>query len=187
MRRTLYLTVPLILLTAGFGSSLVGALDLEEALNLASGSADARLAVLQEESAAASLSASSYPGDTSLSIAPAYKRVSDELAGMSKNDAISVDLSVSMPLGLDSSARDKMKQAAIQAELVEASLPWNLQQTRLKAFSLYAAAWAAQEEAGLAILNSYLPKQMSEKEVFEYLEILHAFDEIESEALNEKI
>jgi len=30
-------------------------------------------------------------------------------------------------------------------------------------------------------------KQMSEKEVFEYLEILHVFDELESENLNEKI
>ena len=139
-----------MLIIAVSGSGPAGALDLNQALILASGSADARLAVLQGETAAVNLVASSYPGDTSMSISPAYKRVSDELAGASRSDAFSVDLSVAVPLGLSSSASDKMKQAAIQALLAEASLPWDLEQARLKAYSLYVAAWAAQEEASLA-------------------------------------
>jgi outer membrane protein TolC len=159
MRRTIYLTVPLILIIVGFGFAPAGALDLDEALHLASGSADARLATLQSESAAATLAASSYPGDTSLSFAPAYKRVSDELSGASRNDAFSVDLAVSMPLGLDSSAIDRMNQAAIQADLAEASLPWNLEQIRLRAYSLYSAAWLAQEEAGLAFRERDLAEE----------------------------
>ncbi|MFH2115880.1 MAG: TolC family protein, partial [Spirochaetota bacterium] len=159
MRKTLYLAVPFILITAGFGSGLVGALDLDGALNLASGSAEARLAVLQGESAAANLVASSYPGDASFSIAPAYSRVGDEILGASKNDAISVDFSVALPLGLASSASDKMKQAAIQAEMADDSLPWILEQTRLKAYGLYATAWAAQEEAGLAFRERDLAEE----------------------------
>ena len=159
MRRTLYLTVPLILILAGIGSSLAGALELEEALERAAGSADARLAVLQEASAAAGLVDSSYPGDTRLSIAPAYKRVSEELSGAAVNDAISVDFSVALPLGLSSTAADRMKQAAIQSDLAAASLPWNLQQIRLKAYGLYAAAWEAQEEAGLAFRERNLAEE----------------------------
>ncbi|MDX9958972.1 MAG: TolC family protein [Clostridia bacterium] len=159
MRITIYFVVPLILIISGFGSAPAGALELEEALNLASGSADARLAVLQGESAAAALTASSYPGDTSLSFAPAYKRVSDELSGISRNDAFYVDLSVSLPLGLESSASDRMNQAAIQADLAVAALPWNLEQTRLRAYTLYTAAWLAQEEAGLAFRERDLAEE----------------------------
>lgn len=159
MRRSFYLTVFLVPLITGYSIRLAGALELADALKLAAGSAEARLAVLQGESAAANLAVSSYPGDTSFLITPAYKRVSDELSGASRNDAISVDLSVTMPLKLASSASDKMDLAAIQAEMAEATLPWNLEQTQLKAYSLYAAAWAAQEEAGLAFRGRDLAEE----------------------------
>jgi outer membrane protein TolC len=153
------LAVFLVPLIAGYPVPKAGALELSEALDLASGSTDARLAVLQGESAAASLAASSYAGDTSFSLTPSYKRVSDELWGTAKNDAISLDFSLALPLGLSSTASDKMHQAAIQAELAESSLPWNLQQARLKAYSLYAAAWAAQEEASLAFRERELAEE----------------------------
>ena len=94
-----------------------------------------------------------------MSIAPAYKRVSQDLSGPAVNDAISVDFSVALPLGLSSTAADRMKQAAIQADLAAASLPWDLQQIRLKAYGLYAAAWEAQEEAGLAFRERNLAEE----------------------------
>jgi outer membrane protein TolC len=159
MRRTLYLMVPLILIIAGSGSGPAWALELDEALEHAAGSADARLAVLQGDSAAARLVDSSYPGDTRLSIAPSYKRVSEELSGAAVNDAVSVDFSIALPLGLSSTTADRMKQATIQADFAAASLPWNLQQIRLKAFGLYAAAWEAQEEAGLAFRERNLAEE----------------------------
>lgn len=150
MRRYIYLTVPLILLAMVIRPGLSGALDLNKALSLSQGSNAARLAVLRGESAVADLAASSYPGDFNFSIEPGYKRVSDEFAGTTRNDAFTVDLSLSFPLGLTDSAKDKMNQATIQADIAAVSLPWLLEQARLTAYSLYAAAWAAQEEAGLA-------------------------------------
>ena len=159
MQRTIYLTIPLILLITGLGSGGLNALDLEDALTLATGSAEARLVVLQGDSAKANLVASSYPGDTSLALTPAYKRVSEDLTGASTNDAISVDFSVSLPLGLTTSTMDKLRLAAIQADLAESSLPWNLAQLRLKAYSLYTSAWEAQEEASLAFRERDLAEE----------------------------
>jgi outer membrane protein TolC len=128
----------------------VSALDLQGTYALIPKTAEARSASLQIESALANVALQGYQGDYSLNMEPAYRRTADELFGIGKSDQISLGLSASIPFGVPASAADKLAQAQAQAAYAAAMEEWVATQGRLKAYSLYAAAWIAQENSVFA-------------------------------------
>ncbi len=137
----------LILIAA---ASSVGALDLDTAMALAAGAGEAKLAVLQAEYAAAQYEAARYAGDLSLSLDGSYKRTSDELFAPPKSDSLTLSAALSIPLALAPEAADKAAAAEAQARYSVELLPWSQALARLKAYTLYVAAWSAQENAALS-------------------------------------
>jgi outer membrane protein TolC len=133
-----------------FTASSLAALDLDTTLALASGAGDAKLAALQAEYAAAQYEAARYTGDLSLSLDGNYRRTSDELFAPPKSDSLALSAALGIPLGLSSEAAEKAAAAEAQARYSMELLPWSQALTRLKAYTLYAAAWSAQENAALS-------------------------------------
>jgi outer membrane protein TolC len=128
----------------------LGALDLDTALSLAAGAGDAKLAALQAEYAAAQYEAARYAGDLSLSLDGSYKRTGDELFAPPKSDSLTLSAALSIPLALAPEAADKAAAAEAQARYSVELLPWSQALARLKAYTLYLAAWSAQENAALS-------------------------------------
>ncbi|HAE21464.1 MAG TPA: hypothetical protein DCG47_03950, partial [Spirochaetaceae bacterium] len=147
-----------IILSSAF--SRVAALDMDMALALSLSAGDAKLASLQAEYAAAQYEAARYAGDLSLTLNSAYKRTSDELFAPPKSDALTLSATLSIPLALSPDAATKAVYAEAQARYSLQLLPWSQALARLKAYTLYAAAWSAQENAAL----SGLERDMAERE-----------------------
>ncbi len=145
MRYFIYSIISILLA----GATGLSALELEDALAAAGNTSDARSADLQAKSAAAQYDFASYPGDPSLSIGPTYMRKSSDIFGDASTEAFGASLTLSLPLGLTDSSRDKADEASLLASYSKEALPWSLESARLKIYNLYANAWIAQEELGL--------------------------------------
>ncbi|MBN1243026.1 MAG: TolC family protein [Spirochaetales bacterium] len=142
--------IPALVLLAALSAPALS-LDLATTLGRSVETAEARAALALAEYAEAQYREAAYPGDLRLSLDPALKRSADDILGEAKSSTLDLGLSLSTPLGLVQSAALKAEAARVQAEWAAAILEWQLAAIRLKAFSLYADAWEAQEEAALLI------------------------------------
>ena len=162
MQKNIY-RVPAVCLAAAVGligaAPVLGALDLSRALAAAPGAAGSRAALLQAESAAAEYAVLAFPGSLSLTAAPEYQRTGADTLSDSQSDLFSLGLTLSAPLGLTDDARDKAAAAFAQRNYAQALLPWTLESVRVTTYSLYAAAWAAQEESRLSALERALSEE----------------------------
>ncbi len=156
MKRTLHAALPP---SASLGAALLLAtlmpaarsMDLAAALDRSAETAEARTALALAGYAEAQYREAAYPGDLRLSFDPAVKRIAEEALGVAKSSTVELGLSLSAPLGLTEAARARAEAAGVQADWAAANLEWQLAALRLKAYSLYADAWKAQEEAALLL------------------------------------
>lgn len=149
-----------ILLAAGaILADSVAALDLNQALALASGSSDAALARAQAALARAQLAEQGYTGDLSLSFDPGYKIITDDFSQEPRSQALSLSVSASASLGLSAAAAEKAALAWAQAEYAADQAGLAEDQARLRAYALYRDAWFAQEDAALSAREAELAER----------------------------
>lgn len=149
----------IVFATGALLSYPVAALDLNQALALASGSADAALARAQAALARAQYGELSYAGDLNLSFEPSYKIITDNFTQEAKSQTLSLSASASASLGLSAAAAERSALALAQAEYAAAQAALAEGQARLRAYALYRDAWYAQEDAALAAREAELAER----------------------------
>lgn len=149
----------ILLATGALLTNPAAALDLNQALALASSAGDAALARAQAALARAQYAEQSYTGDLSLSLDPGYKIVTDDFSQEAKSQALSLSASASVSLGLSAAAAEKAALALAQAEYAAAQAALAEDQARLRAYALYRDAWFAQEDAALAAREAELAER----------------------------
>ncbi|MFZ4618384.1 MAG: TolC family protein [Rectinemataceae bacterium] len=136
-----------------------GALSLEESLAASSLSTDARIAEVRAKSAVILEGIASFPGDPIVTLEPGYRRIAAEVTSIPQQSALGLSLTLTIPFGLTEDDRFKALFASEEASFRREELDWTLEGLRLKAYSLYVAAWAAQAESKFIARGTQLSEE----------------------------
>jgi outer membrane protein TolC len=136
-----------------------GALSLEESLAASGLSTDARTAEVRVKSAAILEGIASFPGDPIVILEPGYRRIAADVTSIPQQSALGLSLTLTIPLGLTEDDRLKAMFASEEAAFRGEELGWIIEGLRLKAYSLYVAAWAAQAESKFIARGTQLSEE----------------------------
>jgi outer membrane protein TolC len=138
--------VTIAILSLGSMPPTVEALSLEEVLARIDQTNDVKLAFIAVESAASETHLLKHPGDPNVSLTPGIKAISQEQGDFGEQVDLTGSVSFGVPIGLTDFQRERVFEAEVDLQVAQRNLQDAREGMLLRLYSLYQAAWLAQEE-----------------------------------------